>query len=568
MRAEKAALMTTVGIMLVSVLAFSGHQTVAQERREADLKKELFLPEYDPFEEGGDFFPEEHGEDADLPPGGMAIPGTDDLPRGMTEEDWRPVTQSDIKLMLPRLAKDLESRLFKKKNIFWPTWDVHKSQILVVSQYYDFAILLNNQNKDVDKIGARIEYSARTFDDVGMKVNAFGLIRINDIDTYYYNMDILHIEGFGTFEDAYLNHLKTAIHEAAHILAQTEDTRTADQMLLGSAVRGVTYPIDIESRYFRNEVFYQLEAALLTKSKKDKVQAVRRALYFHQAYLSVKPDNKSHDDYDYAEGMAEYIDTAVVNLIQNPGLKREELIETTGQSILQTTSFSEYDSGPGSRVIDWGREYYTLGAMAYAVAIQLGHDDIYASTISPFTFLLGKYDPSEIPANQQVKEDVYAYYTGVEQKFLAQKEEINRVLNHKDNVLLKIETKGNEEESMSILNDNLLLDHDGRQVSFEIREQEIRFGDHRIKITQKGLLSLTAGLPEDDLEDRFMEYSDGEEYDESHFQDDSISGTLIIPVHKNDVEFSDGKITIQTESLVLFDIKYKREGKYLILLRG
>ena len=598
MRVKKIAVMMAMGILSVAAAS----QAVAQERRDADLKEELFLSEYDDYyslEEDGDFLPQEYGEEGDfvvlpsdltqedlqrmvkegelqLPSGmtvedlvGAEIAGEDGMPLGMTEEYFKPATQSDIKLMLPRLAQDLESQLFKKNNIFWPTWDLSKEQILLVSQYYDFAILLNNQDADVDTIGARIEYSARTFDDVFIKVSPFGLTKINGIDTYYYNIDMTHMPGIGDFQGVYEQHLRTAIHEAVHVLAQTGDVKTADLIAAGSAMRGVTYPIDIESRHFRNEVFYRLKTALMAQNKQDKAQAVRQALYFHQAYLAVKPDNKGHDDYDYAEGMADYIHTAAINLIKNPDLKREELIDISAQSLLDGPIFSAYDNSPGSRVIEWGREYYTLGSIAYAVALQLGHDDIYASTSSPFTFLSGKYDPLEAPVDAQVKKDVYAHYGGIEQKILAQKEEINRFVSHKDNILLKIETKFGEQEGLIILNDNILLEHDGQPVSFEIREQEIRFGDHRIKITQKALLSLslTGGFSEDDVEDHFTGYGDSEGYDENHV-DDISDGFLIIPVHKDDVELSDGKVTVQTESLVLFDIKYKKEGKYLVLLRG
>ena len=588
MRVKKIAVMMAMGILS----AAAASQTVAQERRDADLKEELFIQGYYGFDEGGDFLPPGYGAEGDFPPemgttviqglpsdltaedlermvqkgelqlppgmtvedlagaaiagsGETVIVGADGMPSDMTEEDFKPATQSDIKLMLPRLAQDLESRLFKKNNMFWPTWDLSKEQILLVSQYYDFAILLNNQDADVDKIGARIEYSARTFDDVGIKVSPFGLTEINGINTYYYNIDITHMTGFEPFESVYQTHLKSTIHEAVHALLQ-RGAKTADSYVLESgstAPRGVTYPVDKESRHFRNEVFYRLKAALLTKNKKNKAKSIKQALYFHQAYLAVKPDNKGHDDYDYSEGMAEYIHTAAVNLIQNPGLKREELIKVTVQSLLDDVMFSTYDNGPGSRVVEWGREYYTLGSMAYAVALQLGHDDIYAATTSPFTFLLGKYDPVEAPADQRLKEDVYAHYSSVEQKVLAQRKEINRFVNHNDNILLRIQLKANEGEALQSLNESILIEHDGQPVSFEIRLQELKFGDHRIKITQRGLLSLLSGSGE------YVE-------------------TLIIPVHKDDVELSDGKVTIQTVNLALFDVKYKKEGRYLVLLRG
>ena len=531
-----------IAAVITALILSSSLQTMAQEqRRDSDLKKELFFGE-------------------------AGLSGLEAMPEGGGQFEYpegdRAATQNDIKLIMPRLAKDIESQLFKKNNKFWPTWDSSKFQILLVSQYYDFAYLLNNQNKDVDKIGTRIEYSVRTINDINIKVNPFGMTKINGIDTYYYNVDIMHQLEM-SYEGVYEMHLSTIIHEAVHLLAQ-KDVKTADQIEIGTAQRGVTYPIDIKSRYFRNETHVNLNAALRAKNLKAKISFVRKALYFHQAYLNTNSENAGHNDYDYAEGMAVYVHTAAIVQIKNPSFTAKQIQQVTGKRLMESVEYAGYDNELGNKVLYWGKEYYTIGAMAFAMAVQLGHEDVYNSRISPLTFLLKKYKVLEAVPSPTVKKAVYAYYMNMEKNIIDRKTEIDRVLNHKDNILIKLKLSGHSEGSITILNDNILFDYKGQKASFEIREQEITFGDHRIKITEKGLVSLMPELPKSSLAAGGVIIPDGT-IPEGGME--LIIGTLVIPVNKNDVTVSDGKISIQTNGLVLFDVKYERNGRIYTLVK-
>ncbi len=533
---------TIIAALITALILSSSLQSMAQEqRRDSDLKKEIFLGE-------------------------AMLSGQEDIAEGEAQFQYpkgeRAARQNDIKLIMPRLAKDIESQLFKKNNKFWPTWNPSKFQILLVSQYYDFAYLLNNQNKDVDKIGTRIEYSARTINDVKIKVNPFGMTKINGIDTYYYNIDIMHQMGM-SYEEIYEMHLSTLIHEAVHLLAQ-KDVKTADQIEIGTAQRGVSYPIDIKSRYFRNETHVNLTAALRAKNRKEKISFVRKALYFHQAYLNINSENEGHNEYDYAEGMAVYVHTAAIAQIKNPSFTEKQIQQVTGKNLMNIVEYSGYGNELGNKVLYWGKEYYTIGAMAFAMAVQLGHQDIYNSKTSPLTFLLKKYKILETAPSLSVKKDVYAYYMNMEKNIIDRKTEIDRVLNHKDNILIKLELSRHSEGSITILNDNILFNYKGQKASFEIREQEITFGDHRIKITEKGLVSLMPELPETGLSAGAVIIPDG---DSTGGGIELIMGTLIIPVNKNDVTVSDGKISVQTNGLVLFDVKYERNGKIYTLVK-
>lgn len=467
------------------------------------------------------------------------------LPDSFTTEDVL-LTTREIKATTDKIANTLEKNFFTKSHLFWSDWDTSKLQILLITPSSDFAYLLNNQNPDVDKIGARIEYSARTLLDNKIKVNAFGKTKLNGIDTYFYNIDAYsQLDEMTNLDFFYDMHLTTLIHEAVHILKQG-GAKSVDQIDYSNTMRGITFPIDITSRYYRNEVHHFLSLAARAKTKQQAMRYVRSAMYFHQLYLKENITNKKHNNYDLVEGMALYITNAVTAVINADNSNIKDIHNTAK---INTVDFAEFEFNYAEQqehqVLNWGREYYDIGGLAYAVAIALGHQEIMHYSKSPLQFLSEHYPAIKTNDTTVLKKIVYDFYNAKQTLHNKQHAEINRVLSNPNNILIAF----NEDDSgsMTIESDSILYNYKSQQGSFEIRSQEIEFADNRFKLSLQHTLSTMTN-----------------ELDEQGFP----IMQLIIPVNKKDIEFQNDRLTIQSETLIMFDVKFKQDGDMYWLIKN
>jgi len=515
-----------LSLAIISFGILTINPVLAKEKSEPEINLELFL------DEGYGSVAEELGADAQ-------VIGLEETPKryDVVEGKIEPLTKGHIKTITQRVAKELEAHFFTRSHVFWPAWDTSKLQILLVNQSSDFAYLLNNQNPKIDKIGARIEYSARTLENNEFKVSQFGMTKINGIDTYYYNVDTFTQFGRPTdIEYEYISQLTTAVHEAVHLIAQN-GTRslelvTFDQSETGSSGRGQNKEVDIAARYFRNEVGSKLVSALRTNDVETKQKLVRHALYFQDLFL--KRGNQDQQAFDYSEGMAEYVAMA----------------------------FMETKNRPKATFDDVHAEMVPL---IINVAFQLGHKEVLNIDYSPLAFLKEKYSPLKTDENEELKQVVDTFYSGRQKLHNARYAEIDRVMNDPNSMLIEFET--DDASSSVVLSEMFNYHFKGQEGTFEIKSQELKFGDNRIKLNARHSFLVFPELPEQLLESEMVLDEGFEPSEEIEFFD-SLPIKMILPVRKSDMQIKDGRLTVQTESLVMFDVKFKKNGRTYTLVKS
>jgi len=548
-----------LSLAIISFGILTINPVLAKEKSEPEINLELFL------DEGYGSVAEELGADAQ-------VIGLEETPKryDVVEGKIEPLTKGHIKTITQRVAKELEAHFFTRSHVFWPAWDTSKLQILLVNQSSDFAYLLNNQNPKIDKIGARIEYSARTLENNEFKVSQFGMTKINGIDTYYYNVDTFTQFGRPTdIEYEYISQLTTAVHEAVHLIAQN-GTRslelvTFDQSETGSSGRGQNKEVDIAARYFRNEVGSKLVSALRTNDVETKQKLVRHALYFQDLFL--KRGNQDQQAFDYSEGMAEYVAMAFMETKNRPKATFDDVHAEMVPLIINKIHY-EFDPRAKNtkyQVINQGREYYDLGGLAYAVAFQLGHKEVLNIDYSPLAFLKEKYSPLKTDENEELKQVVDTFYSGRQKLHNARYAEIDRVMNDPNSMLIEFET--DDASSSVVLSEMFNYHFKGQEGTFEIKSQELKFGDNRIKLNARHSFLVFPELPEQLLESEMVLDEGFEPSEEIEFFD-SLPIKMILPVRKSDMQIKDGRLTVQTESLVMFDVKFKKNGRTYTLVKS
>jgi hypothetical protein len=449
-----------------------------------------------------------------------------------------------IREMMPKLVKDIKKVLIDEASKLWPSFNNADKQILLLNPSNKIAYLINNQKSDIGSKDEVIEYSTDSLKDVQLLVMPFQLTTFNDHPTYVFNVDIASSFGPMSGDKAYEDMFKLIVHEGIHILMQE------GKSVEGLGTRAETYPEDINSRYYRNEMYQYLKEAVNSKNKDKKLDQIQQAVYFYELYLNSNKKNKQTDGYDNIEGMATYLETKAYTLLNHPNASAQELNDLAAQNIVK--NFIPADQEKEGLLLIKGREFYDIGSLAIASAVSLGLDDKAILTNSPLGLLKSKFGSKETPGHANIKKANEHYYISYNNKLKSYVDDIATKQN--DNQYAAVRIPVTVKNSSSMFEDMIVeYEYKGKQAEIQTATREIVLGDTRIKLNR--------------MKSLFIQQSPMEApKDPTKMDPNMVIGYTIVFVPKKDIEISKEKLlTIQRDDLLIFDAKYvDNDGEYQI----
>jgi len=461
--------------------------------------------------------------------------------------DSNPIENSKIiREITPKLVKDIKKILIDDASKLWPSFNNEDKQILLLNPSNKMAYLINNQKSDIGPKNEVIEYSTDSIKDTQLLVNPFQLTKFNDHPTYVFNLEFASDLISGADEKAYEIVFKFIVHEGIHILLQSGDS------VEGLGTRAETYPEDTDSRYYRNEMYQYLKKAIESKTKNEKIDQIQKAVYFYELYLNSNKKNKAQDGYDNIEGMATYLESKAYQMIKHPDASAQKLNELTAQNIID--NFTAADQGQEEVLLMKGREFYEIGALAIASAVDLNLNEKSLLTASPLGLLKSEFGSKKAESQENIKKANNDYYNAYNNELKSYVEDISSKQKDEQFAAVRIPVT-NQNSSATFENMIVEYQYKGNPAEIQTTTREIILPDTRIKLNK--MKSLFIEAPMEGLEDP------------TKMNSNTIMGYTIVFVPKKDIEFSQDKqlLTIQRDDLLIFDAKYEeKDGEYQILM--
>jgi hypothetical protein len=461
--------------------------------------------------------------------------------------DSNPIENSKIiREITPKLVKDIKKILIDDASKLWPSFNNEDKQILLLNPSNKMAYLINNQKSDIGPKNEVIEYSTDSIKDTQLLVNPFQLTKFNDHPTYVFNLEFASDLISGADEKAYEIVFKFIVHEGIHILLQSGDS------VEGLGTRAETYPEDTDSRYYRNEMYQYLKKAIESKTKNEKIDQIQKAVYFYELYLNSNKKNKAQDGYDNIEGMATYLESKAYQMIKHPDASAQKLNELTAQNIID--NFTAADQGQEEVLLMKGREFYEIGALAIASAVDLNLNEKSLLTASPLGLLKSEFGSKKAESHENIKKANNDYYNAYNNELKSYVEDISSKQKDEQFAAVRIPVT-NQNSSATFENMIVEYQYKGNPAEIQTTTREIILPDTRIKLNK--MKSLFIEAPMEGLEDP------------TKMNSNTIMGYTIVFVPKKDIEFSQDKqlLTIQRDDLLIFDAKYEeKDGEYQILM--
>ncbi|MFJ7890473.1 hypothetical protein ACIQYL_20640 [Lysinibacillus xylanilyticus] len=461
--------------------------------------------------------------------------------------DSNPIENSKIiREITPELVKDIKKILIEDASKLWPSFNNKDKQILLLNPSNKMAYLINNQKTDIGPKDEVIEYSTDSIKDTQLLVTPFQLTTFNDHPTYVFNLEFASDVISGTDKEAaYENVFKFIVHEGIHILLQSGGTAE------GLGTRAETYPVDIDSRYYRNEMYQYLKKAFESKKKDEKIDQIQKAAYYYELYLNSNKKNKEQDGYDNIEGMATYLESKAYQMIKHPDASAKKLNDLTAKSIIN--DFIPADQGQEEVLLMKGREFYDIGALAIASAVDMQLNEKTLLTASPLGLMDSEFGSKKAEGHENIKKANNDYYNAYNNKLKSYVDDI--ASKQKDDQYAAVRIPVTIQNASASYEDMIVeYQYKGKSAEIQTTTREIILPDTRIKLNK--MKSLFIAAPMEDLEDP------------TKMNPNTIMGYTIVFVPKKDIEFSQDKLlTIQRDDLLIFDAKYdEKDGEYQILM--
>jgi len=468
----------------------------------------------------------------------------DEKPQGNPMESNPIENSKKIREMMPKLVKDIKKIMIDDASKLWPSFNTADKQILLVNPSNKMAYLINNQKPDIGPKDQVIEYSTDSIKDVQLLVMPFQLTTFNDLPTYVFNVEfasgIISRAGDKAYEDLF----KFVVHEGIHMLLQSGNS------VEGLGTRAETYPEDIDSRYYRNEMYQYLQEASKSKNKEEKIDQIQQAVYFYELYLNSNKKNKQQDGYDNIEGMATYLQEKAYQMLNHPNATAKELNDLTAQSIISNVVLT----GKERLLLNKGREYYDIGSLAIASAVDLELDSKAIFTTSPLGLLKSKFGSKKAEGHENIKKANNDYYISYNNELKSYVDDI--ASKQKDNNYAAVRIPVTIANSSFTLEDMTVeYEYKGKPAEIQTATREIVLGDTRIKLNK--------------MKSLFLEEPMKDPKDPTKMDPNMVFGYTIVYVPKKDIEISKDKLlTIQRDDLLVFDAKYEeKDGEYQVLIK-
>lgn len=470
----------------------------------------------------------------------------------LEEQMYQNVDNKDaIRENMPKWAKAIKEVFIDRSKELSRGFDNRKNQILLVSSANDMALLINSQNKEVAPPEETVEYSARTLEATALKglTSGFSTMDFNGHNTYVFNVDFwasmmnYEMMGLDIFDEIF----KSIVHEGIHVLKQV-DVRTMEQEM---GTRSDQAEENIKARYYRNEVIAYMKEAVVETGEKRK-ELLQKAMYYHSLF---KEEAKGEDSYyDLVEGEARFLERKALLMYKEKSIGEEELLAKVITSLRKLQYVSEDLQEELSKEVEATMKFeepYVIGSLGIAILEQDGvrFEDAKETICDQ---ILERYTPLEGKEHKGLKEKVEELYT------------LSGETN--DNVVASFEEKTKDSEYVKVVipltdmnssttyeNNFIAYTHEGKEGNLVTMTKEINHPNgNRIRIER----ALAFEVYNDDLGNSTLN------------SDDIEFMNVVLYIHKDEIEYKSGLLTIQTDKLLMFDIKAEEiEDGYKIITK-
>lgn len=450
-------------------------------------------------------------------------------------------TKYDIREMMPGLIEDIETLMIDNSTKIQSEIDLSEIQILLVSNLIKTAYLINNQNEEFGESHEVIEYSTDTIKDTNVLTGGFGSREFNGKETYVFNVDTLAMYDMQG-GDLRKTVFDTLLHEGIHIFYHQKMFKNVETAEKGKGgLRTQEYPVLAEERIVRAQTLNYLNKALLSESQEEKIENIRKANYFYKKYLELDDKNKYATKYDMIEGQAKYFEFRGNTILNNPLASNKEIVEATTELYINT-----YEGLEEGFLTNMSKEleYYAIGSAALTLIYDMENgEDI--GMVNPLQYLLDKFGYIENEGDGEITQEIRGKIDGNNAELKKIIDEVEARAESDEYVHVRIPAMRDNSKigSMTLKMLPIKYDFNGKEGTVNKMLAEIEVYGNRLKFND----ALTVWREFKDQEGRRLG---------THYE-------IFIP--REDVEIDGDRITVQSEELQLFNMKFEeKDGMYTI----
>ncbi|MCT4687882.1 hypothetical protein [Vallitalea sp.] len=465
-----------------------------------------------------------------------------------------------LREIFPQLCRETKETLIDNAHLIDPMFDMKKMQILLISNTLHTAYLINSQDKKYGEKDEMVEYSTDTFKDKRILVQIYNIVEFNNKPTYIVNVDYM----IGIAFD--LNSMKTEIfkfivHEAVHLVLQKAKDKNLTTMeeAMGRS-RAVKYPMEYQSRIYRNQMTHFYKQALSTVDEQEKINNIKKANYFYKKYLEQSEDNKEKSSYDKIEGEARFAEYKALSILE--GNKTVDEVNKNAVKLL--------NKDMNIRILGMkeNMEYYIIGSAAYGLIYDLGIENNLDYN-NPVKYLLKKYGVTENEGNKKLTMKITNEYEAYNKNIKTRVEDIENKLQSNDYniIVIPINNKYTENRNVVYNKESLQYEYKNKKVTIDSMSKEIRLGNGRILLKNAQVLS--ESLISEQLTKKNKEVIEGNESSKEQEIPNGISDIVIeniyVTVPKKDVDIDNSRLSVQTKQVQIYDAKFnEKDGMYYL----
>lgn len=456
------------------------------------------------------------------------------------KQDTKPISQEEVVSILSDVAKKTKKLLIDNSRKIHPEFNMKDTQILLVSNIGKVSYLINSQNEKYGEKKDISELATNTIIDDNAKTAGFGSTTFNGKPTYFYNIDnqISMQTATSDGKEEKINHIiKMIVHEAAHLYLQPllEKNKTVEsiEQANGDGQRAVSYPIKYRDRIYRAQQAYYYRAAVKSKKQEERIANIKKANYFYEEFLKTSKGNTEKAVFDRIEGQPSYLEARALAILSNKNTDKLAFQTETVKHVLNDERVS--DSIIKSGIEDM--EYYSIGALAYTNAQQLGEmETVQKENKNPVQYLYDRYGSIKNEGEAAITEAIKNTFSARNEAVKKHIDSINAKKMSKDYYKVKVPMP-RISSSFVMSMTPIVYTFKNKAVTIENISQEIKLGENRLKLTDAEVIR----------------------------ERNAKNEVLYLFVLKTDTETKAGKITIQTKSIQVFDQPFKQKGDELIL---
>uniref|UniRef100_UPI00272AD1D5 hypothetical protein n=1 Tax=Vallitalea guaymasensis TaxID=1185412 RepID=UPI00272AD1D5 len=464
-----------------------------------------------------------------------------------------------LREVFPQLCRETKEILVDNAHLIDPKFDMKKIQILLISNALHTAYLVNSQDKKYGEKDELIEYSTDTFKDKSILVQSYNIVEFNNKPTYIVRVDDM-IGASANIDSMKTLILKFIVHEAVHLVLQKAKDKNIITMEEVMGNRAVKYPIEYQSRIYRNQMIYFYNQALSTSDEQEKISNIKKANYFYKKYLDQNEDNKSKSSFDKIEGEARIAEYKALAILE--GNKTVEDVNKNAVKLL-IKDMDLTNSGSNENL-----EYYIIGSTAYGLIYDLGIENDLDYN-NPVKYLLDKYGVMENEGNKELTTNITNEFEEYNKNIKTRVKDITNKLQSNDyiKIVIPVHSKYTENQSVAFDKESIQYEYKNKKVTINSMSKEIRLGNGRILLKSAQVLSESPDFEQLNLmNEKVIEGNESEEQEMlSNVPDDFVMEQIYVMIPKEEVDIDNDRLSVQTKQVQIYDAKFiEKDGMYYL----